>query len=352
MNKEKIEYISHLAIAGAGILLFAYIFVKYLFVLLLPFAIAWGVAFSIRPIAKKLSSGTKIPYRAVSVILTLLTLIGSLAVLTSAIVYAAGEAWEFVSGLAGSDALYDVLSKIMNPIGGLLGDKEGATELEGHIGTAVQGMLSSAMSGIVSGITAFARSVPRALIFILVTVVASIYFALDLEGVNSFVAKRLPEPWVRGAVRFKNRFLVALMKYLRAYLIIMVMTFIVMLFGFLLLRVRYAVLFAFAVALLDALPLIGVGTLLLPWSIYQMLFGNLGLGIGLLVLFILHTVIREFTEPKIVGKNLGIHPILSLVLLYAGYCLFGFLGLFLIPVFTVVIAIMKSNGEENSAEID
>ena len=342
MNKEKIEYISHLTVAIIGVIALSYIFLKYFLVLLLPFLIAWGVAFSIRPLARKLSEGTKIPYKAVSVALTLVIVVGGLAVFISAISYAVGEAWDFISGLAESDALYDILRRIMNPISGILGDREGAAELEAHFSKTLQGMFSSALSGIVGAVTSFVKSVPRVLVFILVTVVASIYFSLDLEGINSFVTKKLSAPVSGWLVNFKNDFLSTLFKYLRSYLIIMVITFIVMLFGFLLLDVKYAVLFAFAVALLDALPLIGVGTVLVPWSIYQLIFGNLGFGIGLMVLFVVHQIIRQFIEPKIVGKSLGIHPILSLMLLYIGYFVFGFLGLFLIPLFTVIIALFKT----------
>ncbi len=345
MNKDKIEYISHLTIAVIGIVLLAYVCIKYLLVLFLPFIIAWGVAFSIRPLAKKLSSGTKIPYKAVSVSLTVIIVIGGLSVVISAITYAAGEAWEFISGLAENDELHAFLLKIMNPISGFLGDMEGAEELEEQLGKAIQNMLSSVLGSIVGGITGFVKSIPSVLIFILVTVVGAVYFSLDLEGVNSYIAEKLPQPVTKWLVNFKNKFLSTLLKYLRSYLIIMVITFIVMLFGFLLLNIKYAVLFAFVVALLDALPLIGVGTVLVPWSIYQLVFGNIGLGIGLIILFAVHQIIRQFIEPKIVGKSLGIHPILSLVLLYVGYCVFGLLGLFFVPFFTVVLALFKRNGE-------
>ncbi len=341
MNKDKIAYISHLTVAIVGIILLSYIFLKHIFVIVLPFLIAWGVAFSVRPVAHKLSSGTKIPYKAVSVAITVITIVGGLAVFISAVAYAAGEAWDFVSGLVQSDALYDMLIKIMNPISGILGDKEGAAELEEHLTKTIQGMLSSAMSGIVEGATELVRSIPRVLVFVLVTVVASIYFALDLEGINAFISKRLPKSVHSRLVDFKNRFLSTILKYVRAYLIIMVITFVIMLFGFLLMGVKYAVLFAFVVALLDALPLIGVGTVLVPWSIYQLIFGNITLGIGLIVLFIAHEIIREFIEPKIIGKNLGIHPIISLILLYIGYCIFGIAGLFLVPILTVVVAVLK-----------
>ena len=345
MNHEKISFYAHLTITALGVLLLGYLTVKYVFVLVLPFLIAWTVAFSVRPIANKISEGTKIPRRLVSVGLTAITFLGAISVIISLLVYAASEAWGFLSGIAESDALYEVLRKVLNPISGFLGDREGAEELESHIGNAINGMLSSLLSGLVGGVTSFVSSIPKALIFILITVIAAIYFSLDLENVNSFVKKHIPGKILSRLVAFKNKFLKSILKYLRSYLIISLVTFIIMLFGFLVLGVKYALLFAFIVSLLDALPLIGVGTVLVPWSVYQLIFGNIRLGIALMVLFVVNEIIRQFIEPKILGKNLGIHPIISLILLYSGYVLFGFLGLIMIPLLSVIINILINKND-------
>ncbi len=350
MNKEKLKLYSYLTVTAVGALIFLYVFLKYVFVLALPFLIGWAVAFLVRPMAKKISSATNIPYRIISVLLTALIVVGGIAIIVSALIYAISESWGFLSGLAESDRLYEILEKITNPISGILGDREGAAELEEHISGAVSSMISSLLSGLVSWVTAFVTSVPRVLIFILVTVIASVYFSLDLENINAFFKNKLPKKVSAWLVNFKNRFLSSLLRYLRAYLIIMLVTFIIMLFGFLILGVKYAVLLAFVVALLDALPLIGVGTVLVPWSIYQLAFGDMRLCIGLVILFVVHEIIRQFTEPKIIGKNLGIHPILSLFLLYAGYIVFGLFGLLLIPVLSVVVNILIN--KEDSSEVN
>ena len=115
-------------------------------------------------------------------------------------------------------------------------------------------------------------------------------------------------------------------------------------------RVEYALLAALVIAFLDMLPIIGVGAILVPWSIIQLALGNLSFGIGLLVLFLVHELIRQIIEPKIVGKHLGMHPIVTLMLIYIGYSLFGVLGLLLLPVFTVVIDVISN--KDNSAEVD
>ena len=349
MNKDKFKLYSYLTVTAVGALIFLYVFFKYVFVLALPFLIGWAVAFMVRPMAKKISSATNIPYRFISATLTVLIVVGGIAVIVSAIIYAISESWGFLSGLAEGDNLYEILEKITNPISGLLGDREGAAELEAHISEAVSSMISSLLSGIVGWITAFVTSVPRVLIFILVTVIASIYFSLDLENINSVFKRKLPSKASAWLVNFKNRFLSSLLKYLRAYIIIMLVTFIIMLFWFLVLGVKYAVLLAFVVALLDALPLIGVGTVLVPWSVYHLLFGEIRLCVGLVILFVVHEIIRQFIEPKIIGKNLGIHPILSLFLLYAGYFVFGLFGLLLIPVLSVIVNILVN--KKDSSEV-
>ena len=116
-----------------------------------------------------------------------------------------------------------------------------------------------------------------------------------------------------------------------------------MLCGFLVLRVSQAPIIALIVAALDILPIIGVGTVLVPWSVFEIARGNVAVGVGLIILFLVNEVIRQFSEPKIVGKSLNIHPLLTLLLLYLGYSLFGISGLILIPVIIAVLGLVKKD---------
>lgn len=347
MKEDRLRHLAEITVVGIGAILLLYLFFQHIFIITLPFLISWGVAFSIKPLAERISVGTKIPYRIISVVLTVLMVLGGMAIFISIIFYAVREAWGFLSGLNENDALYDALMRIVN-LGGFFGDREGAAELEAEISGALKGMITSFLSRLVSGLTSFISSIPKVLIFVLVTVISSVYFSLDLDNINRFVKARMPSGITSRLIAFKNEFLSALVKYLRSYLMLMLITFIIMLFGFLVIGVKYAVLFAFVVALLDALPLIGVGTVLIPWSLYQMIFSDFGMGIGLLVLFAVNLVIRQFVEPKIVGKNLGIHPVVSLILLYVGYHFFGFFGLLLIPFMTVILNTVFKREEDVS----
>jgi predicted PurR-regulated permease PerM len=107
---------------------------------------------------------------------------------------------------------------------------------------------------------------------------------------------------------------------------------------------------AFFVAILDILPVIGVGTVLIPWSIIAFLMSDTSLGIGLIVLFLVNAVIRQLIEPKILGKSLDLHPLLTLMLIYVGFSLFGIWGLILLPLLAVSILFGLKN--KGSAKID
>ena len=127
---------------------------------------------------------------------------------------------------------------------------------------------------------------------------------------------------------------------MRSYLLILVITFFEMLVGLFLLRAPYPFVMALLIATLDLLPVLGVGSVLIPWGVWSFVVGKTPFGIGLFVLFVFHTVLRQIIEPKIVGKNLGVHPLLTLLFLYVGYSVFGIIGLLLVPVFTVLAQVV------------
>jgi predicted PurR-regulated permease PerM len=129
----------------------------------------------------------------------------------------------------------------------------------------------------------------------------------------------------------------------------MLITYLTILVGLWVLRIEHAPVVALFIAILDMLPVIGVGTVLVPWGIFEIATANRFLGIGLILLFVVNTVIRQFTEPRIVGKSLNLHPLITLMAIYIGYALFGIIGIFVLPVIAVSIsAILK---RDNSTEI-
>ena len=350
MKKERLEYLSHLFICIAGIAVAVYLGFSLLLPLTLPFLIAWGIAFATRPICARLGRLLRVKPKMLRPILALILLLGLLALVCFLAARLVTEAWQLLSGLGENDAFMEFIGSLVNPLEGIFGSSEGAAALEERLTEAVGELISSLLTAVGSFLTGIASSIPGILIFVLITVISSVYFSLDLEHINCAVKRRMPERAVKGIMRFKESSLKIALKYLRSYLLIMLITFAVMLLGFVILRVPYALLVALIVALLDVLPVLGVGTVLVPWSVWMLITGDLRVGIGLIILFVVNEIIRQFAEPKIVGKSLGLHPIITLVLLYAGYSLLGLAGLVLLPLFAVVINTVIVKGDASEVE--
>ena len=122
----------------------------------------------------------------------------------------------------------------------------------------------------------------------------------------------------------------------------MALTFAELFVAFSLMGVSYAFLTAAAVARVDLLPILGVGTVLLPWSAISFLLGDPRLGIGLLLTYAVVSLVRQFVEPRLIGKELGIPPLLSIITMYVGFRLFGFIGLISAPAVAMLVANRES----------
>ena len=130
----------------------------------------------------------------------------------------------------------------------------------------------------------------------------------------------------------------------------MFITFCELCFGFTILTAlgimsnSYMVLIAIAIAIFDILPVAGSGGILIPWALISMVTGNIKQGIGLLVIYAVITVIRQYLEPKIVGDTLGVNPIITLAGLYFGLKLFGVLGMFIVPISVMTLKAFNDTG--------
>lgn len=333
MNYEKIRRYADLVVLLVGVMLLSYLFFKHVFIYLLPFLFGWFIAFAIRPLASRISERVGIKPRFIRLMITVLMYIVLFGAVIGGIWLLSREIFEILSELGeGDNAFSEILSGITDP-GRFFGRLFG--ELGDYIADAVYRVISSMLSALGSVLTATVSAVPRVAFFLLVSVIASAYFSLGLEDVNAAVKRLLPSGIFVRLVELKDGFFSAFLKYLRSYLLLLVITFFEMLVGLFLIRAPYPLVMAMVIAALDLLPVIGVGFVLIPWGVWSFAAGRTPFGIGLIVLFAFHTVLRQIIEPKIVGKNLGVHPLLTLFFIYVGYSVFGVVGLLLVPLLTV-----------------
>ena len=340
----------------AGALFLLYLFFDVVLAVLLPFLLALLLAALTHPLARRLAARTRLPLGAMAVTLTLLSLFALGALCYLLVSSAVTELGRFLA-LASDEgsALYGRISQFFDTVKGLsMRLPQGfsrlfsfATDLIGDPQTFFNeqlrhfvGRLGEALPAFVAGIL---RALPRVLFFLLVTLIACFYFSLEYERVTGFLAGLLPRRWGGELPALGRRLRRTAGKYLAAYGLLFLITFGELLVGLFLVRAEYVLLPALLIALLDLLPIIGVGAALVPWGVFALFVRNTRLGIGLLVLYLVITVVRQLIEPHIVGKSLGLHPIPMLIGLYAGLTLFGIVGALVGPLLLLLFKLVWSN---------
>jgi sporulation integral membrane protein YtvI len=169
------------------------------------------------------------------------------------------------------------------------------------------------------------------------------YFSADNGRVRAGMLAVLPVRVREKLPALRERASWFARRYLRAYLLLWLITFAEMFLGLSILGIPYAFLLAILIAVVDFLPVLGTGTVLIPWAACSLLTGNQRTGFGLLILYGVSVIVREVAEPRLVGAQLGIHPLLSLFAMYAGLRFFGLPGMLLSPVFAICLRFLLSD---------
>ncbi|MDE6385706.1 MAG: AI-2E family transporter, partial [Eubacterium sp.] len=197
------------------------------------------------------------------------------------------------------------------------------------------------------------KSVPSALIGIVIGIVAWIFFAKDYDHIVKFIRLQLPESKKNLLVEIKQVFSKTILKMVRAYALIMFITFCELAIGLTILKLigvmnnSYTFIIAIAIAIFDILPVAGSGGILIPWALIALISGDVGQAIGLIVIYIVISIIRQYIEPKIVGDSLGVNPLVTLAGLYFGLKLFGFMGMFIVPILVMTLKAFNDTGRIN-----
>jgi len=191
--------------------------------------------------------------------------------------------------------------------------------------TALSGFAVNLVSGVVTG-------VPNLILSLLAMIFSTVFVVSDYERIASFYRANVPQRIKKGLDSIQFYLTNTLFVVIRSYLLIMLLTFTELSILFSVFGIEHALLKAGVIALLDIMPILGTGGIMIPWAIISLVLGYTKLGIELLIIYVIVTVIRNYVEPKIVGTQLGLHPIITLVSMFIGLRLFGFWGLFGLPV--------------------
>lgn len=228
------------------------------------------------------------------------------------------------------------------------GDSE---QLAGEITGGLSGNFSvSWITAPLSGVISTASKLPSMLIAVIISIVACCFMTSEFPAIINLIKIQFPENKRDDLRRAKVILKDSLSKMAKAYLLIMLVTFAEMSVGLTILRFigvfesNYIIIIAVVIAIVDIIPVLGTGTVVIPWAIYSFIIGNIGMGIGLVVIYAVVSVLRQVIEPKLVAGQLGLSPIVTIAALYFGLKIFGVLGMFVMPLLVIMLKLLNDEG--------
>lgn len=326
-----------------GIILFLYLFISEFLVYTIPFIIAWVIALIVNPIVDKLDKKTKLPRSLISIFFILLFF--SLLILLL-----------FLSASRLVMELNNILERLPQYALSLRTASQGLIDWGQNIyinlSPEFMEMVNASILNIINSITATISSAigksmiilgffPKTLLFVIVTIVASYMMSKDMNLIRNFSTSQMSDQLLKRVRSVYNDLIRALGGFIRAQLTIMGITFLITITGLYFIGIPYALTMAIIIGLVDALPILGTGAVLVPWSVTNILLENYRIGIPLLILYAIILVTRQIIEPKIMGKNIGLHPLATLISLYVGLRIFGVIGILIGPLTLIIIKALQ-----------
>lgn len=205
---------------------------------------------------------------------------------------------------------------------------------------------------VLTKVTHIIALVPEFAIYTFITILATYFICTDRMYIIDQMEHHLPSLWAKKIGIHLRNIIKSLGDYLKAEVILIIISFFIVLIGLYILKftgnnIQYPLLAALGIGIVDALPILGSGMVMIPWAIIVGINGNLSLGIYIMIVYIVATVVRQLIEPKIVSHNIGIHPIFTLIAMYTGFKLSGVLGLFIGPIIFIILKNIFSVSLEN-----
>lgn len=324
-----------------------YLGIKYLLPLLMPFVIGIIIAVLFSRLINSVTSKTKLNRTTVSILVLI-------------VFYSIISFFIFLIGFKAVTIVGDIISNIPTLYKDTLIPALRSAEKDmlkavplmrpylkdfmNNIDNSIFDFLSKTSSATVSTITGLAGHVPSLLIKLIFMIVSSFFFTIDYYRISNFIVSQFKDGHKKMLLKLKDDGLGTIVKFLRAYSIIICITFLELSLGFLIIGIPHPIIFGALIAVIDIMPIIGTGTVIIPWAVISLLMHNTKVGVGLIILYAVITVVRQTIEPRIVGQQIGLHPLVTLILMYVGAQLMGILGLFLLPIIATLLLQLNNEG--------
>lgn len=213
-----------------------------------------------------------------------------------------------------------------------------------NVGTNIANTGAAILSSFLTWLPNQISKIPTTATVLIFSLLGTFFISKDWYKLGDRFNKLVPERVVSSSGNVFKGLKKAMFGFIKAQFTLISITAVIVLVGLLVLGVDYAITIAIITGLVDLLPYLGTGLIFVPWIIYMFFTKNFFLTIGLSILYIIVIVQRQMMEPKVLSTNIGLDPLATLVALFAGYQLFGFLGLIIGPVTLVIINTLHQTG--------
>ncbi|MBE6800849.1 MAG: sporulation integral membrane protein YtvI [Ruminococcaceae bacterium] len=338
-----------------------YFIINYAFGYIFPFVFAGALSVFLQRPIKAITNKLHIKaHSAVSIILVLLIVVLILGSAAGVLFALGSELKEFftymfssISSLsdlieAAERFIMDLLMKLPKGIGDAL--SEYVVDFFDKIGTKSMGIDMSVLSAPISGAWHVVKGIPSLFLAFLVTVVSCVFMTSDYEIIKNMILGFFRVENRDKIINTKRTITKGVSKLFKAYATIMLITFLEMFVGLSFMKLigvykgGYIAIIAFVTCIVDIIPVLGTGTVLIPWAVYSFITGNVGLGIGLVVMYAVVTVLRQIIEPKLVANQVGLPAIVTIAAMFLGARLFGAFGIILLPLTVIILKLMYDEG--------
>lgn len=309
-----------------------------------PFLIAFVLSLMIEPAIRYLMRKTKLKRKTSAIIIFVLVFAIIAGLLIWGITTLIGEASNLLQGLNQYlDKAYDFINqlfqnfdfskfKLTEQFGKLIQDA--SSDFLANISVWLKGILNNLINLI--------SQVPTIAIYFVVTLLSLYFICTDKIYMLDQVEHHLPETWVKKMAVHIREITKTLGGYLKAQAMLILISFFISLIGLYLFKfmgfpIHYPLMIALGIGFVDALPILGSGTAMIPWAIIAALDGNLKLGIAIVILWAVMSIVRQFLEPRIVSGQIGIHPIFTLIAMYTGFRFMGIMGMLIGPILLIIL---------------
>ena len=309
---------------------------------ILPFIIAYFFASLIEPVVKFIERKIKIP-RKIGTVFSILFVLGFIGLiigfLISRLVREIRDV--YLSLEINMETLVEFFDRVIEQINEIF--IQLPVQITDLIEKAIQ-ELTNNLQSILGKIIDWAQAsiqvalyLPQILIFILVTILATYFMSSDKDNIIKFLDLQIPTNWLNKSKSITKNVFSAFFGWLRAQLILTSITFTELLIGLWILDINNSLLIALLIALVDVLPVLGAGTVLIPWAIITLVLGNTKLALSLALLYVIILFVRQLIEPKVLGKQIGVHPLFTLAGMYIGLRIWKLPGMFIGPLSIVAL---------------